>query len=288
VSVVVDSHHHLWRLDQQDGPWLAPGHEAIAHDYTPADLEQELRRSGVDATVLVQAAESTDENDRVRDWSSSIPFVAGLVGWLPLADPPAARDELARIRGPHLRGVRCLVGREPIERFEQRDSIALLSTLADEGLAWDIVVATPAQAESVIRIAQAVPALRVIVDHLARPPLETGAMEPWATYVRGLADCPNVALKLSVGIDVLPSWRAWAADELVPYVDRAAECFGPSRLMLASNWPVVLLRRSYEGAWSDVLAAARRAGIDGAELDEVLGGTAVRWYGLDVAAPPRA
>lgn len=280
MSLVIDTHHHFWRLADQEQPWRTAAHAAIAADYGPADLAEELRGSGVDATVLVESVDSADENDRIRDYARSTSFVAGLVGWLPLADPAKARRELARIRGPGLRGVRCLVAREPLDRLEQPDAIAVFSALADEGLAWDIVVVTADQTESVARIARAVPSLRVVVDHLARPPLETADVEPWAGRIRRLADCPNIALKVSIGLDVLTSWRAWEAAELRRYVDWAAQCFGPSRLMLASNWPVVLLRRSYQRAWGDLVEAVRLAGIHGAELDEVLGGTATRWYAL--------
>ena len=286
MTVVIDPHHHFWRLSEQEQPWRTAAHEAIAADFGPADLEPALRRSGVDATVLVESVDSADENDRLRSYARSVPFVAGVVGWLPLAQPPQARQELERVRGPQLRGVRCLVGREPLEPLERPDTISLFSSLADEGLAWDVVVVTAAQAESVVRIAGAVPSLRVVVDHLARPPLETAGWEPWTERVRRLAGCPNVALKLSVGVDVLTSWSSWDAAELPRYVDWAAQCFGPSRLMLASNWPMVLLRRAYEHAWGDLTEAVRLAGIGGAELDEVLGGTAMRWYDLNVGAPP--
>ena len=286
APLVVDTHHHFWRLDEQEQRWRGPEHEAIAADYLPADLEGELRRSGVDATVLVEAVDTAEENDRLREHARSVPFVAGLVGWLPLAEPEEARHELARSRGPELRGVRCLVGREPLDRLEQPEAISLFRALADEGIAWDVVVVTTAQTRSVDRIARAVPALRIVVDHLARPPLDTADWQPWADHIRQLAERPNVALKLSVGVDVLTSWRAWVAAELAPYVAFAVECFGPSRLMLASNWPVVLLRQTYERAWGDLVESVKLAGVAGAELDEVLGGTAMRWYALALPATP--
>ena len=280
APLVVDAHHHFWRLEEQEQRWRTPEHEAIAADYLPADLEGELRRSGVDATVLVEAVDTAAENDRLRDHARSVSFVAGLVGWLPLGDPAEAQRELDRSRSGDLRGVRCLVGREPLDRLEQPEAISLFRALADEGLAWDVVAVTTDQTRSVAGIARAVPSLRIVVDHLARPPLDTAGWQPWADHIRRLADCPNVALKLSIGVDALTSWRAWEATELAPYVAFAVECFGPSRLMLASNWPVVLLRRTYERAWGDLVESVKLAGIGGAQLDEVLGGTAMRWYEL--------
>ena len=287
ATLVVDAHHHFWRLDEQEQRWRTPEHEAIAADFLPADLEGELRRSGVDATVLVEAVDTAAENDGLRDHARSVSFVAALVGWLPLGEPAEARRELNRCRSAYLRGVRCQVGREPLDRLEQPETISLFRALADEGLAWDVVAVTADQKRSVARIARAVPTLRIVIDHLARPPLETAGWQPWAEDIRRLADCPNVALKLSVGVDALTSWRAWEATELAPYVAFAVECFGPSRLMLASNWPIVLLRQTYERAWGDLVESVELAGVGGAQLDEVLGGTAVRWYDLATLAQGR-
>lgn len=280
MGSVVDAHHHFWRVSAQAQPWRTAAHQVLAADYGPTDLGEQLCRSGVDATVLVEHVDTPEENDRLQDYARSTPFVAGAVGWLPLIDPAAARHELARVRGPWLRGVRCLVGREPLERLEQPDAISLFRALADEGLAWDVVPVTEAQTRSVIRIARAVPSLKIVVDHLGRPPLETAGWQPWAAQVRELADSTNVALKVSIGLDVLTRWEAWAAGRIAPYVEWAAQCFGPRRLMLASNWPVVLLRRSYHEAWADLVGSVRLAGIDGDELGEVSGETATRWYGL--------
>lgn len=283
MGLVVDAHHHFWRMSPEAQSWRRPEHAALADEYSPADLREEIAGSGVDATVLVESVDTADENERLQRYAQSTQFVAGVVGWLPLMDPAGARHELERIGHPSFRGVRCLVAREPLERLEEPEAISLFQTLADEGLAWDVVPVTTAQTQSVVRIARAVPSLHVVVDHLARPPLETAGWQPWADHVRQLADCPNVALKVSVGVDVLTAWPAWAADELRRYVDWAAQCFGPARLMLASNWPVVLLRSGYQQAWADLVEAVKRAGIDGDDLDQVLGGTASRWYDLSVA-----
>jgi L-fuconolactonase len=261
---VVDAHHHFWA-----------GH-------LPADLAPSLMDRGVDATVLVQAVDGPAENDRLREYAGATSFVAGVVGWLPLTDPEpfAARGELDRARDESWCGVRCLVGRDPIDRLD----LALFRHLAAENLVWDIVPVTPAQRLGVLRIARAVPDLRVVVDHLGRPPLDKGGWQPWADQMRELAACPNVAVKVSVGIDVLTAW-VWDPASLPRYVDWAMRCFGPERLMLASNWPVVLQRRDYVSAWDDLTAAVGQAG---AGLDQVLGGCAGTWYGITPRPPAPA
>jgi L-fuconolactonase len=75
--------------------------------------------------------------------------------------------------------------------------------------------------------------------------VETAGWEPWSNQLGDLATCPNVAVKLSVGLDVLTAWSRWDAEELQPYVDGVCDQFGPDRVMLASNWPVVTLKAGY-------------------------------------------
>lgn len=277
---VVDTHHHFWQVARQEQAWRSHDHDAIARDYEPADLEPQLRAAGVDATVLVQSVDSADENDRLASYAASAPFVAGVVAWLPLQDPAAARRELDRVTDlPALRGVRCLVGREPLDWLAGPEVRAVVGTLVDRGLSWDVVPVTAEQVDAVVDLARAVPDLRVVVDHLARPPLDSGGWEPWAAYVRTLSSCPGVVMKVSVGIDALTSWE-WSAEGLGRYVAHAVDCFGPDRLMLASNWPVVELRRDYAAAWSDLTAAVRGTGLAEDEVAAVLGGTAVSAYRL--------
>jgi L-fuconolactonase len=277
---VIDAHHHFWRVAEQAQPWRDDRHDAIAADYTPADLEPELRTAGVDATVLIQSVDESAENDRLAAYAKEAPFVSGVVGWLPLADPAAAREELTRAAGPQLRGVRCLVGRDPLDWLTEPDSVALFRDLADAGLSWDVVPVTREQIAAVTALAHAVPDLRIVVDHLGRPPIDTGGWQPWAGQLQALAECPNLAVKVSLGIDLLTELPRWPESGLDRYLHWVVAWFGPRRLMLASNWPVVVLRASYEQAWTGLRAAVERVLDDPADLAAVLGGTAAQWYAL--------
>jgi L-fuconolactonase len=272
----VDAHHHFWQTARQEQPWRSAAHTELVADFEPADLAPLVDAAGVDATVLVESVDTAEENDRLARYAAAFPRVAGVVGWLPLADPAAARAELARADRARWCGVRCLVAREPLDWLAPD----LMAELAAEGLAWDVVPVTDAQVEAVVALARRVPELRIVVDHLARPPLETGDLDGWAARLAALAACENVALKVSVGIDVLASWSRWEPAALAPVVAHAVAAFGPRRLMLASNWPVVTLRAGYRSAVRDLDAAVAAAGVDAAGLAEVRGGTATRWYRL--------
>ncbi|WP_219414651.1 amidohydrolase family protein [Pseudonocardia nigra] len=276
----IDAHHHFWQVARQEQPWRGDAHAGLAADFEPADLAPQLDAAGVDATVLVESVDTPAENDLLAGYAAAFPRVAGVVGWLPLADAAAARAELARADRGRWCGVRCLVGRAPLSWLADAEAVALFTELADEGLAWDVVPVTDGQADAVVALARAVPGLRIVVDHLARPPLDTGVADGWRARVDALSACPNVAMKVSVGIDVLTAWPAWRPADLTPYVAHAVDRFGAERLMLASNWPVVTLRADYGAAVRDLDAAVVACGLDAAGLAEVRGGTAARWYAL--------
>jgi L-fuconolactonase len=272
----IDTHHHFWRTEAQEQPWRGNAHAALAADFGPADLAPLLEGSGVSSTVLVESVDTAEENDRLAAYAAAFPQVAGVVGWLPLADPDAARAELARADRSRWCGVRCLVARAPLDWLAPD----LMAELAALDLAWDVVPVTDAQVEAVVTLAHQVSDLRIVVDHLARPPLDTGSLDAWSDRLAALAGCPNVALKASVGIDVLSSWERWEPGALAPVVAEAVTVFGPERLMLASNWPVVTLRADYATALDDLDGAVVAAGVDAAGLAEVRVGTALRWYRL--------
>jgi L-fuconolactonase len=262
VATTIDAHHHFVAVLQ------------------PAVLAPELERAGVAGTVLIEAVDEAEENDRLLAYARECDFVRGVVAWLPLADPDAAYAELERLPTPPVVGVRCLIGREPSDWLVSSDVLDVFHELATRGLAWDVVAVTERQVSHACHVAAAVPGLRIVVDHLARPPVESAGWEPWAGWVQRLAAHPNIALKVSIGIDALTAWPRWNPKTLVAYVNWAESCFGSDRLMLASNWPVVLLRRTYAEAWEDLTDALRKAGLDDAALSDAQGRTATRWYRL--------
>lgn len=288
-TFTVDAHQHFWRTARQPQPWRTSHHATLARDFEPADLEPALKDSGIDGTVLIQSADLPEENERMLEYAARARWVRGVVAWLPLHDPPTARALLADLRAhPLIRGVRCLIGRDDAEWLTAPATLALFRALADADLTWDVVPVTEAQARQVAGVAEAVPQLRVIIDHLGRPPLDAMATGgdhevwgPWQDRIASFGRLPNLALKLSVGIDVLTAWRTWSSAALHHPAAHALHHFGAHRVMLASNWPVITLHRSHGSAWNDLSEAARHAlPTDERALAALRGGTAMRWYGL--------
>jgi L-fuconolactonase len=148
-------------------------------------------------------------------------------------------------------------------------------------LTFDYVGLLPRHLEHVPVIAQRVPELRIVIDHLGKPPITAREFEPWSSLLARAARMPNVFAKLS-GLDTGDGDNWTAAD--IAYIDRALELFGPERLMFGSDWPVVALRGGYGKVWCETNRALARLSRD--ERDRILGGTAVAFYRLPVRAPP--
>ena len=278
---VIDAHQHFWRMGVQRQPWREPEHHAIARDYEPDHLAPLLEASGVDGSVLMQSVDEPAENDRLLEFLRRAPFVCGIVAWLPLSDAVHARAELARTQSALVRGVRCLVGDDPLDWLARPDTLRLFETLADRDLVWDVVPTTHEQVQAIRALSEHVPQLRIAVDHLGRPPVERAGWYPWADDMEDLASRQTIHMKVSIGIDLLSRWGGWNPESIAPYVHHVASLFGARRLMLASNWPVIELRASYGAAWSALAEQLRLSLASPASLAHAVGGTAIDAYRLD-------
>jgi L-fuconolactonase len=277
---MIDSHHHFWWHRRHAYAWPDPVGDRFARDFTPDELRPELARCGIKGTVLIQVLHQVDgETEECLDLSQEIAFVRGVVGWLPLVDPDAAASALERLRGRgKLVGVRHLISNEPDPRWLLQDGVLeSLKLLAAAGLVFDAIPVNAAQFESVLELAGRLPELKVVINHLGRPPIPEQGWEPWATQAARASEHRNLSMKLSIGLDVIMRWR-WSSDAVRRYSDHVLDLFGPNRVMAASNWPVILLGASYQEAWSGITELV--GGLSAPERHAVLGGTAERVYAL--------
>jgi L-fuconolactonase len=277
---MIDSHHHFWWTGRHTYTWPERVGDRFARDFTPDDLRPELARCDIKGTVLVQVLHQVGgETEECLDLSKKVDFVRGVVGWLPLADPDATSRALERLRSRgKLVGVRHLISNEPDPRWLLQDGVVeSLKLLAAAGLAFDAIPVNAAQFESVLDVARRLPELKIVINHLGRPPLPERGWEPWATQIARAAEHRNVSMKLSIGLDIIMRWR-WSTDEIRRYSDHVLDLFSPNRVMAASNWPVILLGASYVETWNGVTALVEALSTN--ERHAVLGGTATRVYGL--------
>ena len=278
---MIDSHHHFWWTGRHTYHWPDLAGDRFARDFTPDDLRPELERCGIEGTVLVQVLHQVGgETEECLDLCKEVDFVRGVVGWLPLADPDATAQALERLRarGGKLVGVRHLISNEPDPRWLLQDKVVeSLGLLAAAGLAFDAIPVNAAQFESVLEVATRLPELKIVMNHLGRPPIPEQGWEPWATQIARAAEHRNMSIKLSIGLDIIMRWR-WSTDAIRRYSDHVLDLFSSNRVMAASNWPVILLGASYEETWNGI--AELVAGLGTTERHAVMGATAERVYGL--------
>ncbi len=281
----VDAHQHFWRYTPEEYGWISDGMAALRRDFLPPDLEPLLRAAGFDWCVAVQARQTLDETRWLLDLADAHPFIAGVVGWVDLCSPRVGED-LASLAGRRkLVGTRHIVQAEPDDRFLLRpDFCRGIATLESFDLAYDILIHArhlPVAIEFVRRF----PRQRFVLDHLAKPLIETGAIDTWSRHMRELAAQPHVCCKLS-GLVTEADWRRWRPGDITPYLDVAMEAFGPGRLMIGSDWPVCTVAGAYGPVMELVVRYTERLGA--ADRDLVLGGSAARFWRLATArAEPR-
>ncbi|MFI9364491.1 amidohydrolase family protein [Kitasatospora sp. NPDC053057] len=282
----VDAHHHVWELGRRPQAWLdGPESAAIRRDFGTADLAPHARAAGIDRTVLVQVLPDLAETREFLALAAAEPLIAGVVGWVDLTAPEAA-DTLAELRqgpgGERLVGVRHLVQGEAEPAWLARPEVRRgLRAVGAAGLRYDLLV-LPHQLPAAIDTVRALPDQTFVLDHLAKPPIARGELEPWAGRLRELAGEPNVFCKLS-GLVTEARRDAWCVADLRPYADAALDAFGPGRMMFGSDWPVCLLAASYEEVVGTAGELTEK--LDPHERAQVFGGTAARAYGLAEPAP---
>ena len=281
---VVDAHHHFWTPSRHDYYWMAGAElDPIRRSFGPADLRPLLTAAGVDYTVLVQTVPSVRETREFMETAAATSFVAGVVGWVDLTDP-AVGDTLAELRSqPHGRtlvGIRHQVHDEQDAEWLLRPDVRRgLAAVRDAGLAYDLLV-RPRELPAALATANALPDMRFVIDHIAKPPIASGEIDAWRALLEPFRSLPHVSCKLS-GMITEAGWADWTPPDLRPYVSRAIDIFGMERVMYGSDWPVCLLAGSY-GTVKSALEEALPP-LSSAEWADVFGGNAIRFYGLDVS-----
>jgi L-fuconolactonase len=223
---------------------MSPEVEVLYRNYLPPQLEPILKECGVGQTILVQASNSLAETYWLLSLAERHPFIAGVVGWVDLKDPEMEQELEVLTANPKFKGVRHLVESEPADDWLVQPSVLKgLRMLEKHRIPYDLLVHTR-HLKHVKTVAEAFPNLRLVVDHMAKPPITSGEVADWGRELKEVAAYPNVLCKLS-GLVTETSLTSWSVEDLRPYVDRALEFFGPKRMMFGSDWPVCLLAASY-------------------------------------------
>jgi len=247
----IDAHHHLWNYNPEEYAWIDESMGRLQRSFLPEELHQELGRAGIDGVVSVQARQSLVETKWLLALAETTPWMLGIVGWVDLRSPELPRI-LEDLKGCNkLKGLRHVIQGETESDFILGEAFNRgIQALKPLQLAYDILIFEH-QLPQTIRFVDRHPGQRFVLDHLGKPAVKGGRLEPWRTRIRELALRPHVCCKLS-GLVTEAHWDSWNAAQLLPYFETVLEAFGPRRLLFGSDWPVCLVASSY-GRWRQLV-----------------------------------
>jgi L-fuconolactonase len=330
---IIDPHHHLWdlrqRLPHMPGThdferaislsplYLLPelladlggGHNVVASvfvecgAYYRAGVEAALRPVGETEFVNGIAAMSASGLYGPARACAGIVAHADLMRGVGVARVLDAHRAAAPER---LRGIRHSVAWDAdgaVLGFLQSSQPGLLAepqfraglaAVAAAGLSYDVWLLAP-QLPELVAMAQALPDLGIICDHVGTP-LGIGAyagrrddgFAQWATHIKALAACPNVVMKLGGLAMPFAGFPSFMADPMAtaavlaeawrPWLETCIDAFGANRCMFESNFPVDRGTCDYATLWNAFKIVA--AGASAAEKAALFSETAARVYRL--------
>src|SRR5262245_4406858 len=191
---VIDCHHHVWWLDKFPHTFPPSWGTSLNRDFTPDDLRPELKAAGIDGTILVQSLDKYEETLHYLDVADRTDFIRAVIGWLPLADPPACAKALEALKPRrNFAGMRHLIVYEKDPKWLLWPRVQEgLELLRKAGLVFEAITNTEEQMATVLETARRMPDLNIVLNHLGRPPLPEQGWEPWASQMVRAAAFPNI------------------------------------------------------------------------------------------------
>ncbi|MDP6379859.1 MAG: amidohydrolase family protein [Phycisphaerae bacterium] len=279
---IVDTHVHLWDTSKLNYPWLS-GIPALNRSFLLDDYNAAAELVDVEAMVFMQCDAEPEQSLQEAEWvaglAKSDPRIRTIISAAPLEDGQKCRpllEDLASI--PRVKGIRRLIQGEPDPEFcIKPDFLAAVRMLADLGLSFDICVSHP-QMAAAVEMVRLCPGVAFILDHIGKPDIKGRLFEPWGAEIKALAELPDTYCKIS-GLITEADRENWTREDLRPYVEHVAACFGFDRVIFGGDWPVVTLAGEYSD-WVDALDWAL-ASCSAGELRKLFHDNALRIYKME-------
>jgi len=271
----LDAHQHFWEYSPKEYGWIDDKMAALRRDFLPQDLEPLLASEGIDGSIAVQARQTLEETRWLLELAARNEIVKGVVGWVDLRSGDISAHLHQFAQDPKLVGVRHVVQDEPDNDFMLRnDFLRGVARLREYDLAYDVLI-FPRQLPAAIQFVRKFPDQRFVLDHIAKPLIAEGRLDPWQRDINELAKSENISCKLS-GMVTEARWHDWKPEDFRPYLDVVLDTFGPTRLMIGSDWPVCTASASY----SRTMALVRDyiGSLTQDEQNLILGENCARFY----------
>jgi L-fuconolactonase len=280
---IIDTHVHLWDPNLLDYPWLNEV-PPIQGPHTITDFQTSTGTVEVEKMVFLQCDCAREQSLAELDWVSrtavGIPRIAGIVPFAPLERGEVVRVYLDEVKqNPLVKGVRRIIQheRDDVQFCLRPDFVRGVQLLAEYDLSFDLCIGH-IHLPYTVELVRQCPNVRFVLDHIAKPDIKNGLLDPWREQIQRLAAFPNVWCKVS-GLVTEADHETWRPEDLKPYLDHVVDTFGFGRLMFGSDWPVMTLAASYQ-RWVEALDWALQ-GSSEEELRKLYRENAVHFYRLE-------
>ena len=281
--MIIDTHVHIWDLENIKYKWLEGNDTILGRTYHFLEIEEERRKMGVTAGVLVQAENHYEDTDWMLLNAKEHEWIKGVVGWVPLMSPAETANGLDHyLNNPYFKGVRHLIHDEKDPQWLlQEPVIESLKILAERNVPYDVVGVLTEHIETVLKVAEKVPNLKMVFDHLNQPPIPSGNLGKWGELMKEAAGHSNFFQKISGQGTASGNLNSWTKNDLKPYFDFVLDQFGADRCFCGGDWPVSLLAGSYTKTWTAYKEVLREL-LDAEGQEQVFHSSAVNFYQLEL------
>ena len=273
----IDSHQHFWHYTEEEYGWISDEMSNLRQSFLPKDLAPLLGLLEFEGAIAVQARQSLEETEFLLKLAEQNSIIKGVVGWLDLCSADVL-SQLEKYAGnPYLKGIRHIVQDEPDDQFMLRTDFKRgIGLLKEFGLTYDLLV-YPKQLPAAIELVKQFPDQPFVLDHIGKPDIKNGVMNPWKQDIQQLALFENVSCKIS-GMVTEADLLNWKTSDFKPYLDVVFEAFGTDRIMIGSDWPVCTASRDYKTVMEIVLQYLES--YSPKDQEKVLGNNCLTFYGV--------
>jgi predicted TIM-barrel fold metal-dependent hydrolase len=301
MKQIIDPHLHFFELCQGHYQWLReenaplwPDKFKLRHNFheDSLTLNQDTELAGF---VHIEAGFDNEQPWREIAWlesSCTLPFKTVASIDLTLAQD-AFIDQIKQLLiYPSVVGCRHILDDHAGELLSQKKVQDNLAHLADKQLSFELQMPLSHQTavSLLINILTELPSLRVIINHAGWPPLNThapaqnanSAWQEWQKSLTALSQFKLCAIKCS-------GWEMAKRDYQTQWqhkiIKQCLNAFGDKRVMLASNFPLVLLTQDYHSLWDHYLRLNNPLNavlsLNGEQITALTCTNAAFWYKFD-------
>jgi predicted TIM-barrel fold metal-dependent hydrolase len=240
---IIDAHIHLFdgTLSLGAGYMGSPAYRAISKTSLPSMYSPQARPVGIIGAVVVESSSWIDDNLWYLQQCRTDPIMMGVSGSLNPGQSDFGRYVTHFSKDPKFRAIRSSRFYDAVNGKVtlKADQVANLKLLAEADLALDTANPTMDLMQANVQLADAIPNLRIIMDHLPSFDPTPGNQQAYEAVVKGMADRPNIFVKLTEVYHPRLTDNVIVRDyePLRTRLDYLFGAFGEDRVMFGTDYP---------------------------------------------------